>query len=143
LKSTDLSRVTDKLLHNVVHLVLIEFELTSSMVICTDCIVSCKSNYHTIPFLWILNCLSFIDLGIFKPILALKQNVCVTCLEYEIYSLRKQVNKQKIKTKKTNNGAKTLKTKDWSTLILFEKGGYLKLSIFGCPSVFSNVSLEE
>ena len=46
-------------------------------------------------------------------------------------------------TKKTNNGAKTLKTKDWSTLILFEKGGYLKLSIFGCPTVFSNISLEE
>jgi hypothetical protein len=46
-----------------------------------------------------LNCLSFIDLGIFKPILALKQNVCVTCLEYEIYSLRIKVNKPKIKQK--------------------------------------------
>jgi len=46
-------------------------------------------------------------------------------------------------TKKTNNGAKALKTKDWSTLTLFEKMGYLRLSIFGCPTVFFNVSLEE
>jgi hypothetical protein len=34
--------------HNVVHLALIEFELTTSVVIGTDCIGSCKSNYHTI-----------------------------------------------------------------------------------------------
>ena len=36
--------------HNVVHLALIwsRFELTTSVVIDTDCIVSCKSNYHTI-----------------------------------------------------------------------------------------------
>ena len=27
---------------------LIEIELTTSVVICTDCIDSCKSNYHTI-----------------------------------------------------------------------------------------------
>ena len=34
--------------HNVVHLTLIEIELTTSVVISTDCIGSCKSNYHTI-----------------------------------------------------------------------------------------------
>jgi hypothetical protein len=34
--------------HNVVHLALIEFALTTSVVIGTDCIGSCKSNYHTI-----------------------------------------------------------------------------------------------
>ena len=33
--------------HTVVHLAL-RFELTTSVVICTDCIGSCKSNYHTI-----------------------------------------------------------------------------------------------
>ena len=32
----------------VVHLALIRFELTTSVVIGTDCIGSCKSNYHTI-----------------------------------------------------------------------------------------------
>ena len=45
-KTTDLSQVTDKLkTHNVVHL---RFELTTSVVIGTDCIGSCKSNYHMI-----------------------------------------------------------------------------------------------
>ena len=34
--------------HNVVHLPWSRFELTTSMVIGTDCIGSCKSNYHTI-----------------------------------------------------------------------------------------------
>jgi hypothetical protein len=45
-KTTDLPQVTDKL--NVVHLALSGFEPTTSMVIGTDCIGSCKSNYHTI-----------------------------------------------------------------------------------------------
>jgi hypothetical protein len=34
--------------HNVVHLALIEIQLTISVVIGTDCIGSCISNYHTI-----------------------------------------------------------------------------------------------
>ena len=34
--------------HNVVHLALIRFELTTSVVIGTDCIGSCKSHYHAI-----------------------------------------------------------------------------------------------
>jgi hypothetical protein len=34
--------------HNVVHLPWLRFELTTSVVIDTDCIGSCKSNYHTI-----------------------------------------------------------------------------------------------
>ena len=34
--------------HNVVHLTWVGFELTMLVDICTDCISSCKSNYHTI-----------------------------------------------------------------------------------------------
>jgi hypothetical protein len=41
-KTTDLSQVTDKLYH------IMRFELTTSVVIDTGCIGSCKSNYHTI-----------------------------------------------------------------------------------------------
>jgi len=48
-KSADLLQVTDKLSHDVVlstpHL---GFDLTMLMVLCTDCIGSSKSNYHTI-----------------------------------------------------------------------------------------------
>ena len=47
-KTTDLPQVIDKLYHNVVHLALIEFALTTSVVTGTDCIGSCKSSYHTI-----------------------------------------------------------------------------------------------
>ena len=47
-KTTDLPQVIDKLYHNVVHLALIEFALTTSVVTGTDCIGSCKYSYHTI-----------------------------------------------------------------------------------------------
>jgi hypothetical protein len=48
-KTTDLSQVTDKLYHIMLYTSpWSTFELTTSVVIGTDCIVSCKSNYHTV-----------------------------------------------------------------------------------------------
>jgi hypothetical protein len=48
-KTTDLSQVTDKLYHIMLYTSpWSRFELTTSAVIGTDCIGSCKSNYHTI-----------------------------------------------------------------------------------------------
>ena len=50
-KTTDLSQVTDKLHHimlHQVHLIWLGFELTTLVMIGTDCIGSHKSNYHTI-----------------------------------------------------------------------------------------------
>ena len=48
-KTTDLSHVTDKLYHLILYtLPWSRFELTTSVMKGTDCIGSCKSNYHTI-----------------------------------------------------------------------------------------------
>jgi len=48
-KTTDLSQVTDKRYHIMLYTSpWLRFELTTSVVIVTDCIGSCKSNYHKI-----------------------------------------------------------------------------------------------
>jgi hypothetical protein len=48
-KNTDLSKVTDKLYHIMLYTSpWSRFELTTSVVIGTDCIVGCRSNYHVI-----------------------------------------------------------------------------------------------
>ena len=48
-KTTDLPQVTDRLYHIMLYTSpWVGFELTASVVIDTDCIGSCKSNYHTI-----------------------------------------------------------------------------------------------
>ena len=46
-KTTDLSQVTDKVYHIMLHTsTWSRFELTTSVVIATGCVCSCKSNYH-------------------------------------------------------------------------------------------------
>jgi hypothetical protein len=47
-KTIDLSQVTGKLYHIMLYTSLwLRFQLTTSVMIDTDCIGSCKSNYHT------------------------------------------------------------------------------------------------
>jgi hypothetical protein len=55
-KNNDLSQVTDKLYYIMLYTSpLSRFELTTSVVIGTDCKGSCKSNFHTITATALLN----------------------------------------------------------------------------------------
>jgi hypothetical protein len=61
-KTTDLSQVTDKLYYIMLYTSpWSRFELTTSVVIGTDCIGSCKSNYHTITATTAPNIFFFIN----------------------------------------------------------------------------------
>jgi hypothetical protein len=64
-ETTDLSQVTDKLYHIMLYTSpLSRFEFTTSVVIVTDCIGSCKSNYHTITATTALNKLMMYKLNL-------------------------------------------------------------------------------
>jgi len=64
-KTTDLSQVTDQLYHIMLYnLPYSRFGLTTAVVIGTDCIGSCKSNYHAITATTALYCNKSFNLNV-------------------------------------------------------------------------------
>jgi hypothetical protein len=71
-KTTDMSQVTDKLYHTMLYTSsILRFELTTSVVIGTDCIGSCKSNYHTITSVYTTGVLKFSLIHFISRIIAI------------------------------------------------------------------------
>ena len=91
-KTTDLSQVTDKLYHIMLYTSpWSRFQLTTSVVIGTDCIGSCKSNYHTItattaPYIYIHVCI-YITTGIWFILVKIKKNFMYTLNKVCSYSI--------------------------------------------------------
>jgi hypothetical protein len=93
-KTTDLSQVTDKHYHIMLYTSpWSRFQLTTLVVICTDCIGSCKSNYHTITTqIAIITRLTFKLFGLFYTCLTVyetngkttyrKINLTYNCLHH-------------------------------------------------------------
>ena len=64
MKTNDLSQVTDKLYHIMLYTSpWSRFELTTSVVIGTDCIGSYKSNYHMITTTTTPNCMKINEIS--------------------------------------------------------------------------------
>jgi hypothetical protein len=83
-------QVTDKLDHIMLYISpWVEFQLITTVVIGTDCIGSCKSNYHTITASttpWFLNCSDCVVFFIFHFIILIMTNLYFfsTCDVYYI-----------------------------------------------------------
>ena len=86
-KTTDLPQVTDKLYHIMLYTTSwSRFELTTSVVIGTDCICSCKSNSYTITATTTLAIVRVVDLQFFTFVLVcLNSNLLQLTLKGVIY----------------------------------------------------------
>jgi hypothetical protein len=118
-----LSQVTDKLCHIMLYTSpWSRFELTTSMVICTDSIGSCKSNHHTIT-------------AMMAPI--------TTCDDWEtlvVIRIRKLQRDKMTKWKKTNNDQQntTQKAKDRVTRTPLKRSGKVLELLLDQVYVFMN-----
>jgi hypothetical protein len=131
-KTIDLSHVTEKLYHIMLYnSPWSRFELTTSVMICTDCKSSCTSNYHMITATTVLNvicntssmiCLN-LYVGMFRHyavhrrcdcwwhLMAEKFEDTIGVIRIRISKRNKQHNGQKKKEKRTNNDLQNIHIK--------------------------------